>query len=224
MQTFRNESELATEAANLSYKPKKAKLQELVVNLATGKELDGTELAALYNHFMPATQSKPKTSFDWVYKACEKKGVREYLKYVYATGNTLVGTDGHRMHVLYDLDGLESGDVHYNKNRVKVELSGRFPNWQRVFPSETSCHQVDFNHFKDNLNVIKLEQKRPFDLAYEYEFDLPDGKVGTFHGCKKYIDEALAGFDHCEVFIGNDFSKIVFQSVMKSAIVMYLKV
>lgn len=95
-----------------------------------------SELARLYAAFRPALPKKPKTHFEWCAKAAGWKDVREYLRYVHVTEERMVGTDGHRVHMAPNNDGLEPG--YYDATGVKIhDLShSPYPDIERVMVSD----------------------------------------------------------------------------------------
>mgnify|MGYP000616211462 CR=1 FL=1 len=61
-------------------------------------------LALIYRHYVAGLKpsKKSKTDFEWVAKAVGTEEVRPQLWNVYATGEYIVATDGHRMHYCKD--------------------------------------------------------------------------------------------------------------------------
>lgn len=87
-------------------------------------------------HFVLLYRKKPKTHFEWCAKAAGWKDVREYLRYVHVTEERMVGTDGHRVHMAPNTEGLEPG--FYDATGVKIhDLNhARYPDIERVMVSD----------------------------------------------------------------------------------------
>lgn len=146
-------------------------------------ELHG-ELARLYASFQPTVPKKPKTMFDWV----AKDDVRYYLNFVYVTEERMVGTDGHRLHIAPNTDGLEPG--FYDKNGTKLHNPdyARFPDVDRVMPTdldsygrkivEAKMSEVEEGAFTSDKGVFNY-----------YRFPLQDNFV-AFN--KKYVHDVLS--------------------------------
>jgi hypothetical protein len=77
----------------------------------------GKELSRLYAAFMPAVPKKPRTNFEWCVKAMAVKDLREQINYVRVTEDRICGTDGHRIHIAPNTDGLAPG--YYDKAGTK---------------------------------------------------------------------------------------------------------
>ena len=92
-----------------------------------------TALITLYAQHVPPTPAKPKTAFDWAYKAVAKKDIRYYLNAAHVDDNgQLQCTDGHRVHLAATM--LAPG--FYDKAQTAVAIDGRFPDVHRVIPQD----------------------------------------------------------------------------------------
>lgn len=85
----------------------KAKTAEYIQDLIeSGKQPTADDLAAIYRYMMPARASKLRknhTPYEWVaIAAANDKDKRKYLQWVYADGNRIMASDGHRLHILPD--------------------------------------------------------------------------------------------------------------------------
>jgi len=162
---------------------------EIIKNLTEDQEneLHG-ELARLYAAFQPTVPKKPKTMFDWVAKAMAKNDVRYYLNFVHVTEERMVGTDGHRLHIAPNTDGLEPG--FYDKNGTKLHNPdyARFPDVDRVMPTnldsygrkivEAKLSEIGEGAFTSDKGVFNY-----------YRFPLQDNFV-AFN--KKYVHDMLS--------------------------------
>lgn len=159
------------------------------------RELHG-ELARLYATFQPTVPKKPKTMFDWVAKAMAKDDVRYYLNFVHVTEKRMAGTDGHRLHIAPNTDGLEPG--FYDKNGTKLHDPdyASFPDIDRVMPTnldscgrkivEAKLSEVGEGAFTNSKGVLNY-----------YRFPLQDNFV-AFN--KKYVHDMLSMEDSDTVF------------------------
>jgi hypothetical protein len=96
----------------------------------TYDNLNQPELEQLLAYFQPPTPRKPKTFHEWVALALpDKKEIRYYLHHMYSNGKHLIATDGHRMHVAFDVDLAEG---FYTNTLEPVTVDGKFPDWERV--------------------------------------------------------------------------------------------
>lgn len=111
-------------------------LDEVLTSLA-GADIDqDTEaaLARLWAHFMPGRVARPKTAFDWTAKAMATKDERFYLTYFKVTEDKLIATDGHRLHIAQNEDGLAPGFYGHEGVWLEPEDSMKYPDIERVTP------------------------------------------------------------------------------------------
>ncbi|GGX91279.1 hypothetical protein GCM10007160_18470 [Litchfieldella qijiaojingensis] len=166
-------SAIAT-AASHGKKPTKAvaheKLKEIIETMGE-QYIDSSAkdaLASLYAYFMPKAPAKPKSDFEWVAKAVAKDDARYYLNWVYVTEKHIVGTDGHRLHMARNWEGLEPGFYDVSGVRCHDPNWAQYPNYERVVPDpvmngEYSPYEIN----KDALDVHVKDDKLKF-------FKLPD--------------------------------------------------
>lgn len=122
-------SDIATRAANLPHKVKKADAFARVKELAE-KPADLDTLAHLYAYFLPPLPAKAKDPAVWVARAKGVNDVRHYLNYLYSDGNRLIATDGHRLHLMPT--NLPAG--FYDKARNPVDVDAKYPDVDRIIP------------------------------------------------------------------------------------------
>ena len=209
---------ITTTAARMK-KPTKAKaLDALKATLDSGT-IDGNEhhLAVLYSFFMPpgpSTKAAEKDNFAWVALATSKDDVRDYLNYVYVTEDHITATDGHRMHRVPNLDGMEPGFYHPNGEKAGDSDWQKFPDVERVIPTEQTHSKRSFS--TENLPVVEIGGN-----IYAYQHDANP----TRHLNKFYVDAALAGAQMpVSALIADDSSSVVgLRYGVREAIVMPLR-
>lgn len=154
------------------------------------------DLARLYAHFMPAQPKRPKTAFDWVAKAMSKKDARYYLNFVHVTPEKIQATDGHRLHIVPNVDGLEPGFYGAEGVRLHGPEYARFPDTERVQPSPNHCGRA-WHSLK--LADLKTGSRTTKDgVIHWYEFPTADDESPRrVHVNKSYVDQ-LASMDPSE--------------------------
>ena len=108
---------------------------ELIAAMRANDCLDYTalnNLAVLYKQYLPAIPAKPKTAFQWIYKAVAKMDVRHYLNTAYAENSRVIGCDGKRLHVAPST--LATG--YYDKAGTEIKEDARYPDVNRVIPKK----------------------------------------------------------------------------------------
>jgi len=174
-----------TTEATRGKKPKKQDVFMLAKRLARGEveQFTDEERALLYGYFLPRVPKKGATSGpEWVARACSKDETRKYLLYLHSDGRDLVGTDGHRLHMLSRLNWPEG---FYNLAGDPISPDVRFPNIKPILerPSAPPMH-VKLSETK----VVDCGTREPMLV---YVFDEKPG-VGIN---KRYMDEAARGLD-----------------------------
>lgn len=136
--------------------------------------------AVIYKHCDGITKAKPKTPFNWVARAMGNDDVRTYLNYVYSTGEEIVATDGHRLH-LYKTDKVPAG--YYDRKAIKVHDTDyqQYPDYPRLINTIRNG-RCTFNDFE--LINHPLNGDRPY----------PVYKLKDFGLNARYLDEALWPF------------------------------
>lgn len=175
---------LATEAFKLQKKPSKHEAMDAIETLVNQHDAS-PELVKLYKWFTPPVPAKPKTSEQWVAKACAKDDDRHWLCRLHVDGDKLIATDGHRMHWCDTYRAEGAYDTQFNV--IAPEDAGKFPDWRRVIPRHgyhVPVNQLDVsNRYKDpktgRFFVVKLT--------------LP-GNV-EIHINSQYLDDALCGMN-----------------------------
>jgi hypothetical protein len=208
-------SELATIASKIK-KPSKAIAQDIVRNLAT-KNPDCThDLAKLYAYFMEAPKAKPKTDFEWVALAMGKNDVRPYLNYVYVDDEHIVGSDGHRLHMV-PTDGRKPG--YYNAAGDLVEFTGyKYPDYKRLICKDFTCsHEIAI----DSLPVVEI---KPLKIhSYALEFGNTFAEKRALHVQKKYLDQATVGHDVVLINFTDDLGAIRIDMGTRTAVIMPIR-
>ena len=120
-----------TLAAKLDKKPTKSAIYDIISMMIEDQKLPSDdELAMLYAYFMPTT-SKPKTLYDWVYKAVAKNEVRIYLNAAYCDGGYIYGCNGHRLHRIKNTYDFAPG--YYDQKMHKIEDLGKYPDVSSLY-------------------------------------------------------------------------------------------
>ncbi len=141
-------NDIVTTACNLQKvdKMKKQDAMDLIMMMIESEEIPTDfDLARLYSFFIPNLPAFPKTPLEWLRKSIAGPSeVRYYLGYIYKDGSTVVSTDGHRMHMV-ESDNIPEMDTDgfYNELGVKVDVDGKYPEWQRVTPKSDKSLTVN---------------------------------------------------------------------------------
>ena len=187
---------LPTEA-QYQRKPTREQAQKMLLEL--WEQNPSTELAKLYKWFEPTIPAKPKTAEQWVLKAVPKKDSRYYLlnRYRYSDGCTLVATDGHRIHLVRNMD-YSTG--YYDKSMNAVDCDARYPDFERVIPKDAS---EPMRLGDITLEPIITETKKGKFLKTSFKgkpvvattkpLDLY--KIGEVHVQAKYWNDAVSGLN-----------------------------
>lgn len=194
-------------------KPNKKQAFAIVKELIAISEKDiDIELGQLYNFFLPSIPAKPKTDMQWVSKALEKKGThRPQLVNAYSDGETLVGTDGHRMHWLEN-SHLPTG--FYNSQEGKLDLDDLvYPDFKRVIPSKVYTWSGNFADC----------EKREVTGYLVYIFH-SDGHSKECAFNKQFIDQALSGMDNPDFCLTEDGQRLHIKDGLKNAVIMAVRV
>jgi len=202
--------------ANISAtKPNKLVALSLVKDLGNGKLDDRQKqlaLAQLYQFFIPNAPSKPKTAEQWIYKSLAKKDVRYYLNYLYSDGSSLVATDGHRLHVVHNMD-YPKGSYDKAMSLIDDQVAGKFPEWERVIPKDKGRLKVQFEDLE-----LKIDDNGKIHF-YKVYFN-SELKVAIN---KKYLDDALSFLDNPRVSIGSESDSILLTDDSRQAVIMPIK-
>ena len=208
--------ELATLANNIE-PVNRSRAHDIICDLATGKVHENDQavlFAGLYAYFMPNTPKKPKTSEQWVNLAMAVNDVRYYLNQAYVAENgDYVCTDGHRCHIL---SGVDKSSGFYDKALNKVELDGKFPDYERIIPDVTKGSYKVFTLAELNLSVIDNGMGKKKDQRYIISVN--DRMICIN---KKYWDEAVVGFtEKAKYHIGDKDNSILIEEGNKKAVLM----
>jgi len=187
-------------------------LPELVEKL--GGDVDAIKtIAPLYKKFMPRLPAKPKNSFQWVSKAVCKKDARQYLKYVYCTGDDIVATDGHRLHVAKNDYELKKGYFYdANMNSIGNDI-GTFPDYERLFIDVSKATKYK-QSLKNDFTIIEHKSvygNKSVPVYFKEGFVALD---------KTYIDFANLSNDEIEFLYINSNSAIEITNKYGKALVM----
>ena len=187
-----NINELVRLAA-ISKKPGKRDAQILVRELADALPAEiwrehGESLAQLYTFFMPPKPKTARTAFEWVALAAAgpKEFSRPFLAYVMVEPHRIYATDGHRMHVAPNDDGLApgaylpNGDFFATRDEFTSDV-GHYPEIDRVIPSAHEWRQ------EVDLDELPIGEVRGTVCR-----EVPGGTWTGFFN-RKYFDEAAQG-------------------------------
>ncbi len=175
MKTFHEIAALA----HAGKKPTKKECFAIALKLANGNiTLSVNEIATLYSFFFP-TITQVKTPFDWATRAVDKKDKRLYLTAVYSDGSRLIGSNGHRLHLLNNTH-LPQGFYDNAGNALNLETFGVYP------VIDCIIEDGDWNPLNmDACKIVDNVSSREMSELYE----TPNKKM---HYVKKYVDEAMS--------------------------------
>ena len=146
---------------------------------------DDTRLAIgrIYLNFVPKAPKAATNNFNWATKAVGAKDVREYLQYVHVEGDTVAATDGNRLHVYKNTDGLKDG-FYFTHGDVQEATVGKFPQISRVI----EVHTQSVANFKEvianrTFNVSKRDKQSEVIFTTEY---------GVVWLTEKYFNDAVS--------------------------------
>lgn len=176
--------------------------KQAAYNLILNLDIDQNVKNDLLTYFAPAIPAKPKTTFQWVAKACGKKDIRFYLNSVYCDGN-LVATDGRRLHIAYSVEH-EHGYFE-PRTQIKENISTTFPNYSRIMPKED---YKDLRHV-DNLKLKVLNPKQSIYMLHGFKYDA------------KYVNDAFSGIVDPELYQTTTGQLLIkCKSVPRAAVIM----
>ena len=185
-------------------KPTREQAQKILLKL--WEQNPSIDLAKLYKWFEPTVPAKPKTAEQWIMKATAKKDVRYYLQNLYSTGNTLVATDGHRLHLCRNLD-YSTG--YYDKSLNAIDDEARYPDFERVIP-------------KDASEPLRLGDITPEPMVHIIK-DKPINRVKIHGTCvdAKYWNDATSGMTpEAMVHLGEPFDAVKIVDDDRIAVIM----
>lgn len=163
-------TQVATAASKIKKCSKKA-LFDVICRSITGGALANVQtevLAELYAYFTPPVPKVPKTREQWVSLAIGKKDVREHLNYLYSDGNTLVATDGRRLHSTPT--DLPAG--YYDTALNRVDITTRYPDIDRLSVPDSggTAVVVDINaaiaSYANGKHAYRINDRLAFDTKY----------------------------------------------------------
>ena len=195
--SFETKSDLMQTALN-ACPPKKAWIEEIVLNLCLGHPVEDYDLARLYAYFMPKAKKtkKPKTAFEWVAGIAPTSNSRSTLNYVYVEPDgTMVATNGFVV-LVAENSGKQAGFYRPSDPNTKVFKCqreegdptghpGQYPNWRKVFPTKQGVYR---NLSDIHTEVVMFGSKTRLihlDFGYGDHAWVPED----------LWNKALAGFD-----------------------------
>lgn len=102
------------------------------------------DLAQIYRYMMPARPARLRknfTPFEWVAAAAGRDDIRHYLNWVYADGNRIMATDGHRIHI--HPDDREPGYYCPAKGELTYGVDYHpYPDADRVIPNVVENYRL----------------------------------------------------------------------------------
>lgn len=139
-----------------------------VRDLVSDGTLTPEQAAPLYRYFLPPTPRAPKTAFDWVAKAVAKSDLRYELQFVWVENSRIVATDGHRLHIAPNENGLEPGYYNVSGDKVYAPDYMTYPKFDVVIPKGGDYDVV-------NLAVDDMELTEIDDGVLAYALPARDG-------------------------------------------------
>lgn len=147
--------------------------------------------APVYRFMLGNIQAGPaaakKDPRAWVWLAVDEKDVRYYLNGAYSDGARLMGTNGHRVHIV---NGISSPAGWYDKagERLKMadEENWKYPDVDQVIPDPAKCST--YTAVLSDLEAVEV----PSDAKNGKKWigvNLPCGRQVN----RKYLVDALAG-------------------------------
>ncbi len=150
--------------------------------------------ARLYAHFLPKPGKRARTTWQWVAMAMAKDDVRYYLNYVYVTEDEIVATDGHRLHIAPNVEGLTPGYYDVAGNRIHAPDYARYPDFKRVQPDPRASGREWYDCTMDELPLVAVDAK-----LSRYELPVADPLCrDRVHINAKYVQQ-LFGMDPNEL-------------------------
>jgi len=155
----------------------------------------GLDLARLYAAFMPAIPKKPRTGFEWCTKAMAVNDKREQLNFVHVTEARIACTDGHRIHIAPNADGLKPG--YYDKAGFKVhDIDADFPNGLLAFPPIERHIAKDLDGGGRELKKLTIAEmgqgslKTKDNVSHYYKLPIKDDLF--VHINMEYLNDAVS--------------------------------
>lgn len=165
-------SKLANTAAKQK-KPNKKEAQDILRTLADKHPESLEALSHLYTYFMPPAPKKAKTAWEWITLAMGYKDRREELNYVYVNERHIVSTDGHRLHLMPNNDGLEPGFYLANGDKVHDPDYRRYPDYERIIPNKSRMVAEQISEAPErveigNVHVYRMPWTEEYGLNAQY--------------------------------------------------------
>jgi hypothetical protein len=196
--------------ANRSTKVKKARLIMRLRDAydVTTDPLILDALAQAYKHLSPTptAAAAKKHNFTWVALASRPDDIREPLRYVHCDGSRIMATDGHRLHIVPNDEGLAKGFYDRNKQRVE-DVSFRFPDIDRVLPKTDGVEPV----------IVDPERVAISD-------DGISADLGGVHINLKYFKHAVAGHGGGQWYLRGPLDSAVLKSGSRTAVIMPIRI
>lgn len=172
-------------------------------------------IGELVRFFTPPVPKKPKNDFQWCALAAGDNLVKEMLNYVYVVDEyTMVGCDGHRMHVAPNTENLLPG-FWCPKTKVKMKELGavKYPDYERLL-HRGGRSRTDLKWQKESVKgrVSFVAETKGSDGG-RYVFDL------------KYFEQALSFFtDELDWYPGSGSESALMVEGDRTAVLMPIRV
>lgn len=157
--------------------PKKEDCYEALVdiwntNADTKDESLVCKFAVLFNYFEPKVTKKSGTDkFAWLFQAVTTDPTREVLMYAYCDGDFVVATDGRRLHLMPNEEGLAKG--YYNQRKELIPEQDHpytYPNYKQVIPNYSGSEvKIEMRH--SELVADSSERVRRKIIHYKHIVD-----------------------------------------------------
>ncbi len=175
MENFKINDLVQFAASKAVKKPKKDAAFDALLRLIKGDDVTYNEKAGLVSYFIPPVPKKSADTLGWIKKHTAQQDVRFYLNYFYVSGTHIVSTNGHYLAKTENIYGLENG--FYNpKTGLKENIDARFPEYNRVIPSEEKTI-ISLHHCPSAVYATKKQKFAKFVRV----FTLPDGLKMAFN-------------------------------------------
>lgn len=186
--------------------PSNEKVQNLLERLynSTDDIQLQNELIGAYRKYISKGRNAKKPN-EWVNLAVSSDKTRHYLNGIYCNNDSMVATDGYRMHIAPKIDVMEHGKYYFKDGVINEELSvtGRFPDYEKLIHKNNKVIQLDL------INPDRITTSGKVTIMHYDIYDEDDTYIETLSLNKKHTDEMLA--------LGGDY-KLLFRDAQSHLI------
>lgn len=144
-------------------------------------------------------KNRPEGGFSWCSRAVDEKEPRQYLRAVRDTGDSLVGTDGHRVHVARGAgSGREPSSILRNGDVTREKPFNWFPATEQLFDKT-----------RDGFESLELFE-RSYAAPIDGEISVVLNGEGGPRINARYYRAAVPGFNVPEVLAAGEHDAVYF--------------